>query len=161
VAVAGGFTVALGGMVGVKHHDSRAPVPWDASLARDVPAAGSIQKRRLRGLTRSLLNPVQGEEPPHSHLQDRTTDEHFLRVPQCRRRLRTDTEFEGRNSRRRLHHHADAHAATGRQVAPGKPHNAVAASFFGQVASDLAPLRRSFFCGRCKNTAGLSVPQGL
>ena len=37
------------------------------------PASGGVgQKRRLRVCTRFLLNPVQGEGPLHSHLQDRT-----------------------------------------------------------------------------------------
>ena len=79
----------------------------------------SVQKCQV--CTRSLLNPRPRRGPPTATCKIEQPDEHFFRVPRCRRRLRADTEFEGRNSCRRLYRHADAHPATRRQIAPSKP----------------------------------------
>jgi hypothetical protein len=96
--------------------DRSGPLP---PIWRSVCCKARVQASPTGQRRRPFLIPVQGEGRRTATCKIEQPDEHFFRVPQCRRRLGADTEFEGRNSRRRLHRLSDAHASTRRQIAPG------------------------------------------
>jgi hypothetical protein len=90
------------------------------SLSRDrMPGKTPVQARERVGLTR-CSNRSDRLAIRRSPARTGWSDELFSRVPQCRRRLRAMSNFEGRNCRGRLHGHADAHADEAPNSARGK-----------------------------------------